>query len=256
MLVPAPRLMARRRARRPSGRRRIAALSASVLAIVVAVIGGVVLWDPGADDSFGSDTAPGTAAALLASLEVKDRAPKTGYTRDEFGSGWLDPDRNGCDTRNDTLARDLTEVVTSGPCTVLTGTLIDPYTGERIAFQRGPDTSPLVQIDHVVALSDAWQKGAQRLGPERRRLLANDPRNVLAVSGAANAQKRDGDAATWLPRNSVVRCAYVARQVSVKAAYDLWVTPAERDAIARVLTRCPGEPAVPASAGPLTVPAR
>ena len=247
--------MARRGARRVSGRRRIAGLSASVVAIAIAVVAGALLWDPASEDSFGADAASGSAAGLLASLEVKNRAPKTGYTRDEFGSGWLDPDRNGCDTRNDTLARDLTDVVTSGPCTVLTGTLIDPYTGEWIAFQRGPDTSPLVQIDHVVALSDAWQKGAQRLDPDRRRLLANDPRNVLAVSGSANAQKGDGDAATWLPRNTSIRCAYVARQVSVKAAYDLWVTPAERDAIARVLATCPEEPAVPASAGPLTVSA-
>jgi Protein of unknown function (DUF1524) len=232
--------------------RRTAALVAVLLALVVAGGAGASLW-PLAPDRSVADAAPGTAAELLASLEVKERAPKTGYARDEFGSGWLDPDRNGCDTRNDTLARDLRDVVRSGPCTVVTGTLHDPYTGERVDFLRGQDTSALVQIDHVVPLSDAWQKGAQQLDPDRRRAFANDPLNVLAVWGPANAQKSDGDAATWLPKEKSVRCAYVARQVSVKAAYGLWVTPAERDAIARVLTRCPDEPAVTGAGAPLVV---
>jgi hypothetical protein len=195
------------------------------------------------DSSESATTGDWTADIALASLEVKGRAPMTGYDRDQFGQRWLDLDRNGCDTRNDTLARDLVEVEKSGPCRVLRGTLIDPYTGGTIAFIRGQGTSERVQIDHVVSLSDAWQKGAQQLTAGQRATFANDPLNLLAVDGPTNAQKGAGDAATWLPSNKAFRCEYVARQVSVKAAYRLWVTAAERDAIARVLSACPAQPA-------------
>ena len=184
------------------------------------------------------------AIDVLATLPVKGRAPKTGYDRDEFGKGWKDPDRNGCDARNDVLARDLTGVVhkpgTRG-CVVLRGTLLDPYSGATIDFLRGPDTSPRVQIDHVVALHDAWQKGAQGLAADERVALGNDPLNLLAVDGSVNQAKGSGDAATWLPPRKDYRCAYVARQVAVKARHGLWVTGSERDAIARVLEGCPGE---------------
>jgi len=192
----------------------------------------------------GAEAAEGSALALLETLDVKGRAPRTGYEREQFGQRWKDIDRNGCDTRNDVLARDLTAIVRSGPCTVLSGSLADPYTGQAIAFQRGQGTSEQVQIDHVVALSDAWQKGAQQLAPEVRERFANDPLNLLAVDGPANQSKGDGDAATWLPSHKPTRCAYVARQVSVKAAYGLWVTRAEHDAIAGILSTCPEQPAL------------
>ena len=195
--------------------------------------------------------APATALAQLGTLAVKGRAPKTGYDRDLFGQRWADTDRNGCDTRNDVLRRDLTGVaLKSGThgCVVLTGTLADPYSGTSISFVRGEGTSELVQIDHVVALSDAWQKGAQQWSASRRLAFANDPLNLLAVQGRLNAQKGDGDAATWLPPAKSYRCAYVARQVAVKAKYGAWVTAAERDAIARVLSTCPDQPALEAVA--------
>lgn len=191
-----------------------------------------------------------TALAVLATLEVKGRAPQTGYDREQFGQRWLDVDRNGCDARNDTLARDLVGSTKDGPCKVTAGTLQDPFTGETISFVRGEATSAAVQIDHVVALSDAWQKGAQQLTADERAAFANDPLNLLAVDGSANAQKSDGDAATWLPPNKGFRCSYVARQVSVKAAYGLWVTPAEHDAIAHVLASCPDEPALASAYAP------
>ncbi|WP_345800310.1 DUF1524 domain-containing protein [Microbacterium sp. AZCO] len=184
----------------------------------------------------------GTALATLATLEVKGRAPATGYARNQFGQRWLDVDRNGCDTRNDVLAAQLTDVVRRGSCRVLSGTLADPYTAKNISFVRGQGTSELVQIDHVVSLSDAWQTGAQKLSPDQRASFANDPLNLLAVDGPANAKKGDGDAATWLPANKAYRCEYVARQISVKATYGLWVTPAEHDAMARVLAACPDQP--------------
>ncbi len=192
-----------------------------------------------------------TAVALLATLTVKDRAPKTGYGRSsQFGAAWLDVDRNGCDTRNDILGRDLSGIRTAGPCKVLSGALVSPYTAAPVEFVRGNDTSALVQIDHVVALSNAWQTGAQQLTPAQRRSFANDPLNLLAVDGDSNSQKGDGDAATWLPRNKDFRCAYVARQVSVKVTYGLWVTPPERDAIARVLGDCAREPAMTSDFAP------
>ena len=186
-----------------------------------------------------------SALAELGSLEVKGRAPKTGYDRDEFGQEWANVDRNGCDTRNDILARDLTgEAFKPGThdCVVLTGTLAEPYSGMTIRFQRGQETSEAVQIDHVVALSDAWQKGAQELDASVRELLANDPLNLLAVDGPLNMQKSDADAATWLPPNRGYRCTYVARQVAVKISYGLWVTKVERNAVATVLSACPDEP--------------
>ncbi|WP_346771035.1 HNH endonuclease family protein [Janibacter cremeus] len=153
-------------------------------------------------------------------------------------------------TRNDVLRRDLTGTTLdpgTGGCVVLTGTLQDPFTGTTISFVRGQETSREVQVDHLVALSNAWQTGAQQLGEQRREDLANDPLNLLAVQGSANAQKGDGDAATWLPR-AAYRCEYAAGQIAVKQRYDLWVTPHERDALTRILGACPGQP-LPTSAG-------
>jgi hypothetical protein len=207
----------------------------------------------------GPPSAPapaGSAAAALATLPVKGRAPKTGYSRDEFGPSWSDIDRDGCDQRNQVLARDMTgDVFQPGThnCVVLSGQLADPYSGQSISFKRGRTTSEAVQIDHVVALSDAWQKGAQQLDEQVRRQLANDPLNLLAVDGPTNQRKSDGDAATWLPPNKSFRCAYVARQVAVKTRYHLWVTAAERDAISGVLADCPNEP-LPTTDQPSGVP--
>lgn len=174
--------------------------------------------------------------AILDTLLVKGRAPKTGYTRTQFGNGWLT--LRGCDTRNRILARDMANIEVNQKCQVTKGVLTDPYTGKIITFSRGPETSQLVQIDHVVALSNAWQTGAQLLTESQRIELANDPLNLLAVDGAANQQKGDGDAASWLPTNKPFRCQYVSRQVAVKAKYGLWVTSAEKTAMQQVLARC------------------
>ncbi len=177
----------------------------------------------------------------LSALGIKGRAPKTGYARKLFGDGWARDVT--CDTRNRILARDLTNITYEvNSCKVLSGTLIDPYTAQTLPFVRGQDTSDDIQIDHVVALSDAWQKGAQLLTTELRIKLANDGLNLLAVEGAVNQRKGDSDAATWLPPNVAFRCKYVARQVSVKLKYSLWVTVAEKDAMVAVLGSCPGEP--------------
>jgi hypothetical protein len=183
-------------------------------------------------------TAQGSAAEALETLAVKGRAPKTGYARTEFGNGWST--QNGCDTRNIILFRDLQQVVTDDECKVLSGILDDPYTQTKIQFVRAEGEK--VQIDHVIALSDAWQKGAQQLSKETRTALANDPLELLAVDGPSNQQKGDGDAATWLPSNAGFRCSYVARQIAVKQKYTLWVTSAEKSAMLKVLSGCPDQP--------------
>jgi hypothetical protein len=199
--------------------------------------------------------APAQAEAAASALSViqaqvtKGRAAKTGYTRAQFGPAWSDVDRNGCDTRNDILRRDLTNEVfkekTNG-CTVLSGTLVDPFSGETINFVQGAKTSSDVQIDHLVALSNAWQTGAFKLTAEQRKSLANDPLNLLAVKGRLNSQKGDGDAATWLPPLKSYRCDYVSRQIAVKIKYKLWFTAPEKEAMIRILESCP-EKALPTS---------
>jgi len=181
------------------------------------------------------------ATAVLAKLAIKGRAPKTGYDRDLFSDGW--GDIGECDARNYILRRDLKSITwrASPRCTVATGILNDPYTAKRIYFVRGVSTSSAVQIDHVVAVSDAWQKGAQQLSYSKRYAFYNDPLNLLAVDGPANMQKSDSDAASWLPANKGYRCSYVSRQIAVKHKYKLWVTRAERDAMSRVLKSCPNQ---------------
>ena len=181
---------------------------------------------------------------VLAQILVKGRAPKTGYARTQFGQRWADVDRNGCDTRNDILKRDLTSITyreRTRDCVVLSGLLRDPYSGTLINFVRGNLSSMEVQIDHVVALSNAWQTGAFKLTILQRTAFANDPLNLLAVQGRLNSQKGDGDAATWLPPLKSYRCEYVARQVAVKSKYGIWMTKAEKETIVRILTACPNQ---------------
>lgn len=185
-------------------------------------------------------TATKTAAlSVLDTLPVKGRAPKTGYARTQFGSGWETTD--GCDTRNRILQRDLADTVTSNGCLVMSGVLHDPYTGKTIQFMRGAETSSAVQIDHVVALGDAWVTGAQGLSADTRKSLANDPLELLAVDGPTNQQKSDSDAASWLPPNKAFRCQYVARQIAIKLKYHLYVTAPEKQAMQQILGTCPNQ---------------
>lgn len=201
---------------------------------------------------------PGSGGAALAAarvLPVKGRAPKTGYDRDRFGSPWADTDSNSCGTRDDILRRDLDDVEFGDgeECEVSSGTLDpDPYTGKDVAFVRGRSR---VDIDHVVALSDAWQKGAGQWEPSKRIAFANDPLNLVAVDAGANRSKGDGDTATWLPPNKSYRCRYVATQVAVKKKYGLWVTAAEKAAMTRVLSGCPGQ-RLPDGGSPTKAPSR
>jgi hypothetical protein len=226
--------------RRLQIRRTVAAIIAVVLVSVI-IYSNSELWQvvPATPASQNAKHPSGQAADALELLAVKGRAPKTGYARTQFGNGWNKQD--GCDTRNIILHRDLTNTTVNDKCQVTSGSLSDPYTGKTIQFVRGATSSDDIQIDHVVALSDAWQKGAGQLSKKEREQLANDPLELLAVDGPANQQKSDGDAATWLPANKAFRCQYVARQVAVKKKYRLWVTSAEKDAMKRVLATCAGQ---------------
>lgn len=219
------------------------------LQLVLVTIAALVLAGNFIIKSLGDDVAPaegaeGSALAVLDGITVQDAATKDGYDREsDFGSAWQDADDNGCDTRNDMLQRDLENIEFSAgeTCEVATGILEDPYTGTTIDFERG-ESSGDVQIDHVVALMNAWTTGAADWDKDKRVEIANDPLNLVASDGPANMGKGAKDAAEWLPDNQAYRCEYVARQIAVKAKYELWVTPAEHDAMEDVLTSCPSEP--------------
>jgi hypothetical protein len=247
----------------PSGRATSRDRGALVTAPPTTVVVDEVVSDGiAATPSGSSTTGPGGPAAVaLSRLPVKGRASRTGYSRIEFGQPWSDDvtvvfGHNGCDTRNDILRRDLSNQVirprTNG-CLVKSGILVDPCTAVRLPFLRGSGTSNRIQIDHVVALGNAWQTGAQHLTPDQRRDLANDPLNLLATGGPTNQAKGDSDAASWLPPNRAIRCDYVARQIAVKASYGLWVTRPERDALSRVLSSCPQQPLPTTGASRLAV---
>jgi hypothetical protein len=183
-----------------------------------------------------------TALSVVDRLVVKGRGPLTGYSRAQFGDAWADVNHNGCDTRDDILRRDLSaRTLRAGThgCVVTSGRLRDPYTGAPLHYVRGHSD---VDIDHVVALGDAWQMGAAHWTAGEREALANDPLNLLAVGASANRAKGDADAASWLPPRTSYRCAYVARQLAVKLKYHLAATGAEREAMHRVLDVCPRQP--------------
>lgn len=183
------------------------------------------------------------ARGLIGGLQTKGRGPKTGYDRDEFGSAWTDTAdgvalaRNGCDTRNDLLARDGEEVRfrSGSDCVVIAMTLNDPYTGETLHFTK--EDASAVQIDHVVPLSYSWQLGASRWPEEKREQLANDPLNLIPVDGPTNSSKGDSGPASWLPPNKAIRCAYAVRFAQVAVKYEMPVTTADKEIM---LTQCGG----------------
>lgn len=217
-------------------RRRIVVGIVIFIFVALALVSNNAMWQPSGQTTIANKGQ--LASEGLERLDIKGRAPKTDYQRIEFGDGWRTI--NGCDTRNIILHRDLKKTTIGDQCKVLSGTLNDPYTGKTIIYNRSLASND-IQIDHVVALSDAWQKGAQQLTKQRRNDLANDPLELLAVDGPTNQLKGDGDAATWLPPNKLFRCQYVARQIAIKLKYELWITSAEHDAIERQLMQCPDQ---------------
>ncbi|MDO5720409.1 MAG: HNH endonuclease family protein [Actinomycetaceae bacterium] len=227
-------------------RNRIADLVTIAVIIVVGVWIVAALMPGGLPSLWRSqidDVPPSTVRVELEKLSVRSSNDAPSYQRHRFGQPWADEDANGCDTRNDVLGRDL-QAVRYGKkyppqCVVESGVLVDPYTSRTIDFVRGPETSPVVQIDHVVALYDAWRSGAWEWDDEKRRAFANDQNNLLAVDGKVNKDKGHAAADQWLPPNEDYHCAYVARQVRIKAAWGLTVTRSERQAMIDVLAECP-----------------
>ncbi|HTM84125.1 MAG TPA: HNH endonuclease family protein [Mycobacterium sp.] len=234
-------------ARRRRGRRGwVIALAVLVVVAIVLLVGWMRRQPPAEPAEPVATGSPGFASARtqLAGLSVKGWDRDTDYSRARFGEAWSDEvnvefGRNGCNTRDDVLRRDLAQlVVRPGTCYAQTGLLHDPYTGASVDFVRGPDTSGAVQIDHLVSLSDAWYKGARTWDAQRRKDFANDPANLLAVAAQPNFDKAFRDAASWLPPNTAFRCEFVARQVAVKSAYGLWVSAKEKRAMTAVLNEC------------------
>ncbi|WP_318842708.1 HNH endonuclease family protein [Myceligenerans pegani] len=218
-------------------------LQVTLVVVAALVLAGNFLFKSLGDGATPAEGAEGSALEALESLEVGEWEDEDGYDRDAFGTAWKDVDQNSCDTRNDILARDLENLEYSegDSCEIAAGTLDDPYTGEEIDFERGPDSGD-VQIDHIVALKNAWMTGAHAWDQERREQIANDPLNLVASDGPANMGKGADDTSEWLPENGAYRCEYVAAQVAVKVKYELWVTQEEHDAMTDVLTSCPAEP--------------
>jgi len=243
----------------------------TLAALVIVIVAGVaqLRGDPGtgtggaptpagAAGGLGAEPgATGSARLALEGLEVRTDARVDGYDRESFA--WrTDVDRNGCDTRNDVLRRDLADTAIregSRGCVVQAGELTDPYSGERVAFDRSRDPEA-VQIDHVVSLSDAWSSGAWRWDADYRTAFANDPLELVAASAAENNAKSDATADEWLPEHPDDACALVVRQVSIKVRTELSVTRAEHDAMARVLDGCGDLPLITSDDVPWPAPVR
>ncbi|RCV48298.1 HNH endonuclease family protein [Marinitenerispora sediminis] len=244
-----------RPAARQSDRGRLAGVFASVVAVIAlaALISALTGRDffaglrelTGDGPQAGGTAAPSQAPAppadvreareVLAGIEVAEPRPRGDYERDEFGSGWVDTDGNGCPTRHDVLARDLDDAVVESDCRVVAGVLDDPYTGERIEFSS--DDPQAVQIDHVVPLSLAWRMGADEWDRDRRVEFANDFGNLLAADGPANGEKSDSGPAEWQPYAGY-RCSYALSYIDVTHRYGLPLAAEDRDALAGMLDTC------------------
>jgi hypothetical protein len=202
---------------------------------------------PAGDDPRSPSPSPSESNSAADALELLAGVPEaTGksiarYYREQFGQAWYDQDRNGCDTRNDILRRDLTGVVLkegTNDCKVLSGTLLDPYTGASVPFVSGADTSALVQIDHLVPLAWAWRQGAETWSFDERMAFANDPLNLQATGGEANQSKSDSGPSEWLPPDSSQHCAYAERFTTVISQWKLGVNSADRAALEESLRMC------------------
>ena len=221
--------------------RRLGLASVTVLALAAITVpmhvgsAATVVVDYGVNSAVGP-----LATTALASLPVKGWAPMTGYSRAMFGIAWSDTDHNGCDQRDDALWRaSLQRGVRTNGCTVTSATVTDVYTNHVVHFVRGGLYSQGLDIDHVVALGNAWATGAQYESAAIRLKIATDPLNLLAVDPSQNRKKSDSNAASWLPPVVSYRCSYVARQIAVKKKYGLWVVAPEKAAMQRILKTCP-----------------
>ena len=206
-----------------------------------------------ATGSWGSDPAVWQAGLDATNTIATAKARPGGYDRERYFGGWAS---NGCGsatTRDTILARDLKGAVKNPRCQVTSGTLSDPYTGRTIRFRRGRNTSSAVQIDHVVALLDAWESGARDWDQAKRVEYANSPDVLLASDGPANMAKGSGLDANgtalyrpqdsgapdiWMPDNKAYRCDYMARRATIKSKWGLTMTPREKQQTVSVLSQC------------------
>ncbi|WP_242888879.1 HNH endonuclease family protein [Actinomadura litoris] len=214
-------------------RNRTAVVGAALAVLSVSGCEGKV----GLSDTSSPSAAPGTKGSGrdLSSLRVASEGDGGGYKRDRFGTRWKDTDHNGCDQRNDVLARDMEDVRKKGSCVVLAGRLHDPYSGKDITFSKSDAAE--VQIDHVYPLALAWRMGASRWGEDQRERFANDHANLLAVWGVPNRQKSDSGPGEWKPQKGF-QCTYAVKYVAVAKKYDLPVTRSDHDALRSFLSRC------------------
>lgn len=209
-----------------------------------------------ATGSWGSDPAVWQSGLDATNTIATAKARPGGYDRERYFGGWAS---NGCGsatTRDTILARDLKGAVKNPRCQVTSGTLADPYTGRTIQFRRGRNTSSAVQIDHVVALLDAWESGARDWDQAKRVEYANSPDVLLASDGPANMAKGSGldvngtalyrpqDSGApdvWMPDNKAYRCDYMAKRATIKSKWGLTMTPREKQQTVSVLSQCVAE---------------
>lgn len=191
--------------------------------------------------------APGTDV-LDGLAEVPFRLRGNDYRRAAFGESWTDDTtapggRNGCDTRNDILNRDLVDktyvAISRCPTAVATGTLHDPYTNVVIPFVRGNQVGASVQIDHIVPLALAWDLGARHWPDELRVRFANDPANLIAVDGPTNQFKGDKEPAFWMPPNAAFHCQYAMQFIAVLRGYRLPVDAPSAPVLRTAAETCP-----------------
>ncbi|MCX5016381.1 HNH endonuclease family protein [Streptomyces sp. NBC_00555] len=194
--------------------------------------------------SAGFPPSTATAREQLAGLKVEWGKNWETYERENFGRYWSDETdgvggRNGCDTRDDVLRRDLTELREGdrNPCVVLSGVLHDPYTGKELPYSYRRASQ--IQTDHVVALGAAWRGGAYAWTPQRRLEYANDLDVLLAVDKQTNYEKSSKTADKWKPPLKTYWCEYARRYTGIKAKYRLSVTAPEKLALQEMLGTCP-----------------
>ena len=175
----------------------------------------------------------------LAELEIAEPGAGYDYDRDAFGTAWADVDENGCGTRDDILARDMTEETFGGEeeCEVRTGTLEDPYSGETIDFDKS-EGSYQIDIDHLIPLGAAWEAGADEWTDEERLAYANDPAVLLAVNAGDNRSKSDATIGEWMPDNEAISCQYSAQWVEISVEYELSVSEEDHQVLSDLAEEC------------------
>ncbi|MFT3661731.1 MAG: HNH endonuclease family protein [Gordonia sp. (in: high G+C Gram-positive bacteria)] len=236
---------------RPDGRIRLTGRHWSALlgfAATAVITAAGIGWRDTAPPSIDLARVTAARAALGALVVVEHRLPRSvEYRREAFGPAWSDAAGvgeagNGCDTRNDVLARDLAVVksTTAATCSaaVASGRFRSPYTGREIVFTRGRG-STAVHIDHIVPLSYAWDMGASAWSPPVRLAFANDPANLVAVDAASNQTKSDLEPGRWMPELRGFWCQYAIAFVTVSAAYALPVDVRSRAVLSEALEDCP-----------------